>query len=267
MPIVAALYIYPVKSCGGCKIDRAIIEHSGFLYDRLFMVVDETGECLTQRTVPKLCLVKTCVRNSTLILSAPSMPAMALPLGEIVGRRRQVSVHGDRFTALDQGDAPAAWFRRFLGIECRLVAAFAGRTHKEMPIQCHDASPLHLVADASCEDLAKKIWQRGADVALANELASRERFRPNVVVQRTEAYEEDDWKLVKIRGGTFIPIGKTVRCGMVNVDPRTGEVFKDPLKTLASYRRCDRGVFFGVYLRPHDVGLAIAVGDSIEVRS
>ena len=59
---VEALYVYPIKSCAGIAVDAARVTARGLEHDRRWMVVDERGGFLTQRTRPEMALVRTAVQ-------------------------------------------------------------------------------------------------------------------------------------------------------------------------------------------------------------
>ncbi|KAG0471152.1 hypothetical protein HPP92_015698 [Vanilla planifolia] len=77
------------------------------------------------------------------------------------------------------------------------------------------------------------------------------RFRPNLVISGAEAYVEDDWTSVHIEKAQFSSLGGCSRCQMINIDQESGEAqkSKEPLATLASYRRVQGKILFGVLLR------------------
>ena len=52
MPVVTDLFVYPVKSCAGIRVESADLWETGLYLDRLWMVVTEDGRFLSQRTVP-----------------------------------------------------------------------------------------------------------------------------------------------------------------------------------------------------------------------
>ncbi|GIZ43244.1 hypothetical protein CKM354_000647600 [Cercospora kikuchii] len=65
-PTVKAIFVYPIKSCGGVELQRAGVTSTGLVCDRIFsfaqLVPTETGHewrFLTQREFPKLSLLKT----------------------------------------------------------------------------------------------------------------------------------------------------------------------------------------------------------------
>jgi uncharacterized protein YcbX len=83
---VTALHVYPVKSCRGIAVDAWPVERRGLAHDRRWMVVDEGGTFLTQRTVPALGRVEVAFARedggplSGFTLSAPGHAPCALPL-------------------------------------------------------------------------------------------------------------------------------------------------------------------------------------------
>ena len=64
-----------------------------------------------------------------------------------------------------------------------------------------------------------------------------ERFRPNIVIAGGSAFQEDGWKEVSIGTTRFALVKPCGRCVITTTDQRTGERGKQPLRTLATYRR------------------------------
>jgi hypothetical protein len=73
------------------------------------------------------------------------------------------------------------------------------------------------------------------------------RFRPNIVVEGSTAWQEDKWRKLKLGNQSFDIVKPSSRCVLTTVDPDTG--IKDPglqpLRMLSSYRRTANGVIFG----------------------
>jgi uncharacterized protein YcbX len=130
-----------------------------------------------------------------------------------------------------------------------------------------DGFPLLVVSEASLRDLNARL---GIPVRM-------ERFRPNLVVEDTEAYAEDGWAEVRI--GTAGPRLRLVkfcaRCVMTTIDPLRGVPSgEEPLATLARVREMrepiagTRGAMFGQNAI-HDLegrdAAAITVGESVTV--
>src|SRR6185369_11942057 len=97
---VASLHVYPVKSCAGVSAHEALLTETGFEFDRTWMVVDERGEFVTQRELPRMALVRTQLRHADLVLRAPGMLALHLAL-DAVEERARVRVWDDEIDAYD----------------------------------------------------------------------------------------------------------------------------------------------------------------------
>ena len=127
-----------------------------------------------------------------------------------------------------------------------------------------DAYPVHLLNIASVHDVGEMIKK---DIPRF----SARRFRSNVLVSGPSAYNEDDWKTIKIGGHTFYCACHTVRCRLPNVDPDTAERHPvEPDKTLKSFRCIDDGdplnACLGLQLVPAESStFQLRVGDEIEV--
>lgn len=90
------------------------------------------------------------------------------------------------------------------------------------------------------------------------------RFRPNVVVDGTAPWAEDDWRRVRIGTVVFEAAEPSARCVVTTTDPCTAERGKEPLRTLARHRRFGDRLVFGRNLIPRGVG-TIRVGDPFEI--
>ena len=117
---IAQLWVYPVKSCAGISLTVAELTDTGLLYDRAWMVVDEDGEFVTQRELPRMALIQTAFKMGQLVLRAPGMLALHLALDAAEGPLK-VRVWDDEVMACDMGDLAAQWFSDFLGAPARLV--------------------------------------------------------------------------------------------------------------------------------------------------
>src|SRR5262245_20220921 len=79
MATIAALNVYPVKSCKGIALDRARIDVTGIDHDREWLIVRPGGQFVTQREEPRLALVETALTDTGLTLSAPGAGSIATP--------------------------------------------------------------------------------------------------------------------------------------------------------------------------------------------
>lgn len=252
---LARLFVYPVKSCAGVELREAVLTETGLDLDRAWMVVDERGEFVTQRELPRMALVKPQLKLSEVVLRAPGMLALHLAI-DTVEEPVRVRVWDDEVPAFDMGDIAAQWFGDFLGRKLRLVrfdpdhrrlSSMKWTGGAEALNQFSDAYPLLVASTASLAELNAKLAAAGhAPVGM-------ERFRPNLVLDGLEAHDEDRLDLIRIRTDEgevqLRPVKPCARCPIPNIDPATGE--SDPVvsDTLQGYRRnplLDGAVTFGM---------------------
>lgn len=116
--MTSALHYFPIASC------RGINKPAAQAYDRQWLVVDESGRWLTQKENPRLADIDVDVLFGYLVMRAPGMLRMDLPLDVLEDDdsvRRQAMVGKQRFDVVDEGDLAATWLTKFLGAPCRLA--------------------------------------------------------------------------------------------------------------------------------------------------
>lgn len=250
-----AMYLHPVKSCGGIAVDDALVIETGLEFDRAWMVVDEHGEFLSQRELPRLALVAPTLRTNDLVLRAPGMLALHLALDAVEAPCR-VRVWDDEVKAYDMGDVAAQWFSDHLGRQARLVRFDPEQQRRsdvrwsggvEAQAAFADGFALLVVSTASLAELNRRLAERGQPAV------GVERFRPNLVLDGLDAHGED-WidtlTLDTDDGPVELKLTKPcARCSIPNVDPATAATGTEPGDTLASYRadaRLGGAVTFGM---------------------
>jgi hypothetical protein len=77
---IAALNVYPVKSCRGIALESSPVGERGLAFDREWMIVDDDGRFVTQRDLPRLALIEPSLTGEALELSAPWSGRLAVPL-------------------------------------------------------------------------------------------------------------------------------------------------------------------------------------------
>ncbi len=262
MVTVAALYIYPVKSCAGIRCAQATLEARGLRHDRGWMIVDGHDEFLTQREHPRLALITPQLEADTLRLTTPEGQAVSIPTTGVVGPTRRVRVWRDWCEAVDQGDPAAQLFSDWLGESVRLVKMADAFNRRVDPHYARtpaltgfsDGYPLLLISEASLDALNARL-----DTPLP-----MNRFRPNLVVSGCDPHAEDGWQQVQINTLVFDVAKPCERCTVTTTDQTTGERGVEPLRTLATYRRAGTKVYFGQNLIHRTVGI-LAVGEPVEV--
>ena len=269
---ISGLHIYPVKSLGGISVSAAKLDPLGFEGDRRFMVVDSTRRFLTQRTLPRMALIRTHLTARSLLLSASGAAPLTIPrASDSNARRLTVSVwRSENLQAEDCGDAPAAWLEQFLGVPCRLVRAgeqFVRRLDKPGKeragdlLSFQDGFPLLVISEASLANLNDHLAAEG------QETVPMDRFRPNVVISGCAAFAEDGWPRISIGGIVLRAGGPCSRCLVTATDQDTAERGREPLRTLATYRRDERessDVNFGQNFIHESKSGSISVGAIVE---
>ena len=91
--------------------------------------------------------------------------------------------------------------------------------------------------------------------------------KQNLVVRGAMPYAEDGWKTVSIGVTTLEWIKPCTRCVATTTDQETGlRASREPLFTLAGYRRLGNEVAFGHYLVASTWGDRLRVGDTVTIR-
>jgi len=262
MPSVSSLHVYPIKSCRGLDLKAVRFDLLGPLYDRRFMLVDESGKFLTQRELPRMALIEPKIGPTALQVHAPQMPVLKVPMTQRDCRRLPVSVWRHQGEAEDVGEHAADWFSSFLERACRLVRfpedgvreISPGRVPFAAQVGFADGYPALLLSEASLEDLNGRMKQR----------LPMNRFRANIVVRDCEAFAEDGWKRIRIGELVLEVVKPCSRCTITTVDQLSAATGKEPLTTLATYRKRDNDVFFGQNCVHHGPG-SVRIGDELEV--
>ncbi|MDO5623356.1 MAG: MOSC N-terminal beta barrel domain-containing protein [Pseudomonadota bacterium] len=271
---VARLFVYPVKSCAGVEVSEAALAPEGLDLDRAWMVVDAEGRFITQRTHPRLALVRPQIKRLEVVLRAPGMLALHLGQNEVDTPLR-VRVWGDEVQAWSMGGVAAQWFSDFLGQPGLQLARFDPEVTRlaspkwtgelQAPVAFSDGFPLLVISQASLDGLNERLAAAGhAPVGMA-------RFRPNLVIDGVQAHDEDrlnDLRVATAEGEVVLRLVKPcTRCPMPNVNPDTGESSPEVLAALSTYRadaRMGGALTFGMNaVIVQGEGAMLRVGDGV----
>jgi len=266
------LHIHPVKSLRGVSVQTASVDALGLVGDRRFLVVDSDGKFLTQRVLPQMARVSTALDATHLTLSAEGHGGIRVPLKEDAAPVRTVSIwRSEGLQAEDCGATAAAWLSQVLERACGLVRigpAFNRPVSREGVARAGDlvgfadAFPFLILSEASLASLNARITAAGGKPV------PMDRFRANLVVSGCDAFAEDGWARFKIGQIVFRAGGPSVRCIMTTTDQLTGERGREPLATLATFRRNPRDstqVIFAQNLIHETKGGTLRVGDVLNV--
>ncbi|MCC2596945.1 MOSC domain-containing protein [Pusillimonas sp. MFBS29] len=114
---MTSLY-FPVVACGGTAASAAEP------YDKRWLVVDATGHWLSQSHSERLADIQVELRMGYLVLRAPGMLRLDIPLDVIEDDdsvRGVANIGTQQIDVVDEGELAAAWVTQFLGQPCKLV--------------------------------------------------------------------------------------------------------------------------------------------------
>jgi MOSC domain-containing protein len=262
---LTGIYIYPVKSLRGVGLHAAQLESGRLAGDRTWLLVDATGEFMHQRDYPQMTRVQATLTARGIVVGTAGMPELEIertpPAASSGAHVRHVRLWRRSAPVTHVSGDADAWFTRALGVPCHLMA-FAPEAEAlhvpayEVHSSLQDATPFHLTSEESLADLNARM---AAPVPM-------NRFRPNLVVRGAAPYAEDAWETIAIGATTLRWIKPCTRCVATTTDQETGERgSRDPLLTLARYRRVGSEVVFGHYLMADVWGEQLRVGDQVSV--
>ncbi|MEJ7768481.1 MAG: MOSC N-terminal beta barrel domain-containing protein [Chitinophagaceae bacterium] len=264
MMTVSELAIYPIKSLAGIQVQSALVTDRGFQHDRRWMLVDKDNQFLTQREYPAMALLNTGIVDEHLVITNQrgSMSSLKVPLQPDMtsSETGMVQIWSDRCRAISVSTLADEWFSDALSASCRLMympdetrRRVDGRyAHNQEITNFSDGYPFLVLGQASLDDLNSRL-----QVALP-----MNRFRPNIVFTGGIPYQEDTMRHFKIAGVDFFGVKLCARCLITTIDQQTGDKAKEPLKTLATYRKKNNNIYFGQNLLSKGEGM-IRVGDEL----
>lgn len=282
---ILSLHSYPVKSCAGISHTEVGLTQAGLAFDRQWVIVDRQGVFMTQRQYAKMALIQPTPEEGSLTLNAPGMATFVLAPAADTPAPPPVSVRifGSDTLGLDEGDAVALWLGEFMGTPCRLlrvhplaerlasrdhVNAWRRKHHEQVPdfpadhpFGFADGFPFLVANQGSLDALNQQLVGKGQAPVPMN------RFRPNIVVQGLDAYEEDYLASMQVGALTFAFVKRCARCPIPGIDQSTAESGPEPILTLSSYRRFAEGILFGVnaVVAGSINGASLRTGDTAEL--
>jgi uncharacterized protein YcbX len=257
---LTALHVYPVKSAAGLAPEAWDVDGFGLRFDRRWMVVDAAGRMISQRTHPRLALVRPAIDAGTLRIETAGMPALELPVAPVSTVTTPATIWDDTCVAVWTGERAARWFSDVLETDCSLVhmpettvrpanTAYAPPGHR---VSFADAFAFLLISEESLADLNGRMPTP----------LPMNRFRPNLVIAGGAPFGEDTMGAFRIGALPFRVVKPCDRCVLTTTDQATAERGLEPLRTLATYRRWDGKVWFGQNVVHEGTG-RLAVGDAV----
>jgi uncharacterized protein YcbX len=251
------LYIYPIKSLAGIPVQSAKAEEMGFENDRRWMLIDEESQFITQRNYPNLSQFYPQINGGKIEISYQDTKNEFL-INENLDEPIFSKVWDDQSKVVEVNKETSKWFSEALGFSCKLVKIGnkGDRKHrstkldKTLNVSLADGYPYLLIGSESLDSLNEKLEEK----------ITINRFRPNIVISTELPHEEDTFDSFQIGNVKFKNAKPCERCVMINNNPLTGIILKEPLKTLSAYRKVDNSVLFGTNILCLNEG-TITVGD------
>lgn len=259
---VTALNIYPIKSLGGISVPEAKALAEGFQYDRRWMLVDEKGQFLTQRSNSAMAKFS-CQLSAKKITVNYEGASIDIPVAQEDGKNRQVEVWSSKLKAKEVDPIFSDWFSEHLGQACSLVKMTKSSkrskrldtTPFETKLSFADGYPYLILGSGSMDKLN----------SLAPKVIPINRFRANIELQTIGAHEEDLYGEFSLGAARMRVIKPCARCQVINIDQKTGEQGKEPLKILTKYRKKMNKIYFGANTILLEEGV-VKVGDVLTVK-
>ena len=263
MTIITELFIYPIKGARPVAVSSVEVDAGGFRGDREFAVFSDGKRCNVKQ-IPGIMFLAARPADDGLLLSFPGQASflMKKSLMESVqpGSAGSEAFRGGETPTVDMGDEVAAWLSQALGRTVRLcriaeptpfiipLPEFTD-VHLQPQDRFVDAAPVMLANTASFLELNQRLAQP----------VEMGRFRPNIVLNGLAPWREDQQHTFEFEQVIFKQVAPCERCAVVTMDLDTGKTGKEPLATLANFRRRDNdyagGVMFGSYLAVSQPGI------------
>ncbi|KAI8971441.1 MOSC N-terminal beta barrel domain-containing protein [Mycotypha africana] len=256
-PTVESILIYPIKSCHYIQLQECEVDNLGLKYDRRFMIVyEDTNHFVTQRKFASLTLLKPLIdeQQNTLTLTADGQKSFTLPLKPEIKDldKRVVKLWKDKLTVYDMGDEAAVWITQFISNHrqhdlenshnpddpvnvdepvrpVRLVTlddpkngVYYRPAHPKLngPQSAFaDWSPISFGFSSSLKDVNRGLKETGIS---KGHTIPMNRFRNNITISGTVAWEEDQWLVAKVGEVTVYIVRPIARCTVPGIDQDTG---------------------------------------------
>jgi uncharacterized protein len=247
MPYVAGIYLYPIKSLDGIKVENAQVLNSGALkFDREFAMFDSEGKYVNGKRNPKVHLIRSYFHQETRTVSLQLLDGASPQVFDLDSQKKELN------------QALSDFFKLKVALKQNTVMGFPDDTRSPGPT---------IVSTATLTEVTS--WFPGISVE-----EMRRRIRANIEIGGVEAFWED--KLFATTGNTvdfyigdvgFAGVNPCLRCSVPTKNPDT--IFAQQREqSLPSGK--DKSQFKGFYrltvntrLDISEAGKSIAVGEEV----
>ena len=260
---VSGLWIYPVKALRGVERSQSKMTRFGLEHDRRYMLARPDGTFITQRTHPQLATFDVVAGEAGFDVVSSSGERVSIPWNGVDGEPVEATIWKDTVPARFGHDRADDFFSRPVGEALRLVW-MPDSTHRQTDLEWSeegdqvsfaDGYPILILSEASVASINDRLEQP----------LPADRYRANVILAGPAAWEEDSWSHVHLGDVPIRVVKPCGRCIVTTTDQQTGERGKEPMQTLATWRKQDGKVRVGMNCIPASEGGIIRVGDPITV--
>jgi uncharacterized protein YcbX len=240
--VISGLFVHPIKGCRPVVLHAADVVRRGLAGDRRYMLVDHDGMFVTGREEPRLLLVGVEPNERGFIVSWRGR-TLEIPRELQHGPRIRVTVWKSEVDGLEHAEG-SRWFSEALGRPLRLVF-MPDDVERQIDldyakpgeiVSFADAFPLLVIGEASLSELNQRL----------PEPVEMRRFRPNLVFHGGPPFLEDVVSHLTAGDVVLALVKPCSRCVVTTVDLETAKRGDEPLRTLASFRKRDDKVYFGM---------------------
>lgn len=242
---IKQLFIYPIKSLGGVALTQSEVTTRGLKYDRRYMLIDEHHVMLTQRETKELAAFKVTLAKNGFIITFHEKQ-IEIPFELSNSNVLKTKVWDDEVDVVVAPKKFNEWFGNCLNKQVMLVYMPNETLRAVNPkyalnnevLSLADGYPVLMISEASLDLLNSKLKKP----------ILMDRFRPNIVVDGLLPHQEDELGSFELGSVKFKVAKPCARCLVVTINQQTLASGKEPLATLAKYRRVDDKVNFGANL-------------------
>jgi uncharacterized protein YcbX len=261
------IWIYPIKSLGGIRLDSAKVLGKGLEFDRRWMLIDQDGVFMTQRTYPQMAMFKLELAAREIKVTKKNASANGFISfsadAPAIGKKIRTKVFDDAVDVIESGTNLSEWFSYHLQVSCRLVSFPESNPRTVDPkykvndehVSLADGYPFLIIGQSSLDDLNARLESP----------IPMNRFRPNFVFTGGEPFEEDTWREFTIGENQFVGVKPCGRCAIPTVNQETAEKGIEPTYTLSTFRKQEAKILFGQNLVAIDNG-TVKTGDKILIK-
>lgn len=257
---VIQLNLFPIKSTRAYTVEQAFVQPQGLNFDREFMITENNGTFITARKEKVLYQIAAFPISTGLVICFEGEQCVAHYAGF---KQQQTSeVWGSHFASWVADEQVNQWLSgifqrpvqlRWLGEQSQRKLA----NSDDHPMSFGDSNPILLTSEKSLAQV-----QQWAPIEI-----EMGQFRANIVIDGENAFEEEQWKRLKIGEVEFEFARLCTRCMMITRDLHSLELDPqaEPFRTLKNQHTNEKGKpIFGIHLVPKNSGV-IRLGDTISI--